>query len=199
MKECALFVLSFLSIAAMAQFNKGDKFISGSFGFNTQSGNANGFLTQNTVSIGPSLGYFLNEKYAVILGMSYSSSYYEFIGSKNFSTSFAVTPSIRRYFLISDKFYLALSTYLSFYRGNTEQINSFNNQTTQSPYYSLGVGLGPSFIFFPSPNWGLQAGLGSLNYGHYQNLSDARSNNSYGLNWSSLLNFGVTYYFINKK
>lgn len=199
MKAGALFVLSFLSFTTMAQFSKGDKFISGNFGFNSQSGNANGFLTKNTVSVGPSLGYFLNEKYAVILGMSYASSYYEFINSKNFSTSFAVTPSIRRYYLLSDKFYLALSAYFSFYRGNTKQIDSFNNQTIQSPYYSLGVGLGPSFIFFPSPNWGLQAGLGSLNYGHYQNLSDASSNNSYGLNWSSTLNFGLSYYFINKK
>ncbi|MBS1952092.1 MAG: hypothetical protein OJF59_000964 [Cytophagales bacterium] len=199
MKTILLLLLSFISFAVSAQFTKGDKFLGGSLNISSQNGASYNPITNNRFSVGPQAGYFLTEKYALVAKLNYTGAFYETTGSKVISTSFSITPAVRRYFQISDKFFFNLDAYVGFSRQTDKLTNSFSNLTTQNPYYYLSAGIEPGFIFFPAPNWGFNASLGGLNYSHYQNLSTASTSNSIGLTWSSSLTFGVSYYFVTKK
>ncbi len=201
MKKFLLILLFLVSFAVSAQLAKGVKILGGNFSICSQNGNgSNSLITNNNFSIGPSFGYFINEKYALIGTINYSNSYYEYTGLKYTLSSFGIGSSLRRYFQISEKFFFALDGYLNFLRVTDKQTTTVSVlQTTQTPYYNISVGFQPNFIFFPSPNLGFSAGLGGLSYGHYQNLSTASSSNFVGLNLNSTLTFGVSYYFTNKK
>lgn len=200
-----------------AQFTKGDKFIGGSVSIGHQDGPSSSTTTStiNSISLSPSLGFLVSEKFALggQLGFSsfknsyqYSVPYLDNQGNYSFRTvTFNQKSNVYsagffalRYFTISERFIFALTGNLSYSRKNNSDPNY--NTTTGVPLYiknnsySVGVSISPSLIFFPSNNWGISAGLGSVGYSYGYSLTFERSSNAFDLNYGSF-HLGFSYYF----
>jgi hypothetical protein len=203
-------VFLLLPLAGMAQFNKGQVFLGGSMSVQNQYYSSTKTLN-NSFSILPTAGYFINEKWALggSAGYSYSdqrSTNTNSLGSNSFkNSSFSISAGMfgRRYFAISERFFFVLEGNLNFRRsrssGSSEQRDVTGTVITtgsfNSPTYTIGASVRPLFIFFPLPRWGLEAGLGSLSVSRQENLSDHTGVNSSSLSVSGTFAFGITYYF----
>ena len=190
-------------------------FFCGSLGGQTQGSSSGDGSISNSFNVGPEVGYFVNEKWAVGASVAYAHSnqledqvqtpYVYHI--HNFSYSISPGFLVRRYFIISDKFLFLLEGGVSYSRSNETQVyettNSTNPGTTTTtssdyPEYSVAVTVRPLFIFFPTPNWGFEAGLGSLAWSHAQYLFDNASQNTLTLSHTGLTFIGIFYYLRKK-
>ena len=102
---------------------------------------------------------------------------------------------MQRYFVISDKFLFSLIANISYGGGKDKTI--ITNQTevgeNESKWNSIGFAFRPNFVFFPSDNWALQAGIGNLSYTHYKNKTSDDTANQFGINYG-YVSFGIAYY-----
>ena len=208
-KLIVIFLL--LPLVGMAQFNKGQVFLGGSMSVQNQYLSDHSGPIVNTFGITPRVGYFINEKWALGGTAGYSSTDQtntnaDINGRTVFKyNSISISAGFfgRRYFTISEKFLFALEGNLSFSRSNSTSTYASTDAAgvlTSSSYstlpsYGLGVGFRPLFIFFPSPKWGIEAGLGNLSVSRQRNLSDHTGVNTFNLSALGTLSFGVTYYF----
>src|SRR6185295_9377156 len=118
-----------LCLSSYAQFNKGDKYLGGELSARTNSGSTPGFTgstttTNNGWGIGPTVGFFLNNKTAVgfTLGYFYSSSSNTTssgVTTENISKNLSSSIFIKQFFAINDNFYFTLSEAITFSRGTT--------------------------------------------------------------------------------
>lgn len=212
----SLFVLPFFSIA---QFNKGQVYVGGTLSASLQNTDAStgytgsGLTKSNTINASPAVGFFLSPKVAVGGTIGYGHSFQEYdFQSFDVNTGTTVTSfqknknngvsigAIARYFVpLSTSVYFALHEQLSFTRSTSETVQGTSAQetTTQSPSYTLGLSVRPVLIFFPSPHWGIEAGVGSVGYSYIRVLPDQASTNTFTLSAGSF-SFGLAYYFIKK-
>jgi hypothetical protein len=220
MKKIMLLLLV-LPLAGKAQFNKGDMFLGGALSGFTRDSPAGSSSTitndvGNSFNVGPKFGYFISEKWAIggSLGYTHSSSTQDQVAPNFLShyntSSFGFTSGLfaRRYFAIADKFFFTLEGSLAFSRSNSITSNStvdyqgsgpiISSSTYKDPIYLLGATVRPIFIFFPTPKWGIEAGLGSLYYTHQHGLSDGSSVNIANLSVTSATSLGIYYYFRKK-
>ena len=175
----ALFCILF-SICAHAQFTKGDKFIGGTVNMTHINEKANGTST-SIVGLSPSAGIFLNRNFALGISPRYSNYTYKDVVNGQLQNKQVVRTVgygvfAKRFFTISDKFFFALTGDVFFDRNTTIQQYPVSKTTTKS--YAFGIEIRPSFIFFPSTHWGIEASLGNLSYITNQQLhaTDTRSN-----------------------
>jgi hypothetical protein len=63
--------------------------------------------------------------------------------------------------------------------------------------YELGLAVAPTFIFFPSNRWSIEAILGSLAYSFEKGLSERWHDHSVQLDYGTF-NLGLAYYFRKK-
>jgi hypothetical protein len=150
------------------------------------------------------VGFFLNEKIAVGGGMGYTSSKNEYdvtnFSSISSSKGINVSSFARYYIPISSSLYFVGHGEVSFIRANQKDVQNSGTQgttTREYPSYTIGIAFKPIFIFFPTKNWGIEAGVGSLGYSYQRNLPSVSSNSSAYLNFGSF-SFGVAYYFAKK-
>jgi lipopolysaccharide assembly outer membrane protein LptD (OstA) len=155
---------------------RGDKFIGGTFSFNTQqsSGGLNESETKaSSFEVSPSIGYFLNEKLSIGGGLGYSVNHqkniYDFATQEYTSRYITVGAFVKRYFMISDKFFFTVRVNASYGRG--VQINETGGSESKSKGYNIALSAQPSLLFFPSPKWGIEGSIGSLGFAHYRDLS----------------------------
>ncbi len=186
---------------ADAQFAKGDKFIGGTFGLSSQTqdfSNGGSKTDISSFSIKPLIGFLINEKIALggQIGYSYSMSDYELnnpVTSQSSSSSrFSIGFFARRYIKISDKFLFSTTGLIDFYRGT--ETSTLNSDYTKTQNYLIGFNIQPNFIFFPSPNWGIDASIGTLSYYYSKNLSTDYKNTTFNFNYGQFT-FGLAYYF----
>jgi len=204
---------------AFAQFSKGQVYVGGTLSTSLQSSTGNGtppssnLSKDNSLSISPTIGFFLSPRIALGGSVTYSSSYQEYDGlsfnqstgtlinafQKNKTNSIGINSFTRYYIPISNSFYFSLQGQINFTRGNSESKYGTDTQETiqETPYYSLGLNFKRVFIFFPSPKWGIEASVGSLGYSYTRYLPDVSSTNSFSLNAGSF-SFGLAYYFAKK-
>lgn len=204
MKYAILFVI-LIPFTLSAQFVKGDKFIGGSMGFNIQnSGNHPADLNAsqvNSFSFRPEIGFFLANNIAVGSELTYSfhsNKYTSFddIVSESKTTAYGVSVFAKKFYTITDRFTFALSGKVRYARNTTNSILPPNSSDVS--FNSVGGALSPTFIFFPSQRWGLEAGLGELSYwyGKYEGAVQGR----HQLNFhAGLLSFGLKYYILNNR
>jgi hypothetical protein len=223
MKKIIVLSIALLPSFVFAQFNKRQVYLGGSLSvslFNNDipaTANSYGRSNKNNaLTLSPLIGIFLNEKVAIGVGVGYNTSYNEsnyttsyFDGNSNLITvqasqktwtnGISVTPFTRYYVPISSSFYFAAHGQISFIRANQKDVLSTGTQeiTQEQPYYSVGVTLNPVFIFFPSPNWGIEASLGSVGYHYQRYLPDVSSSNNFFINAGSF-SLGFAYYFAKK-
>lgn len=188
---------------ASGQFVKGDKFLGGYVRVSsqgpTQSGTGSG-SSQKGFSIDPRIGFLVSEKFAVGGGIGYShfnSTYRDPFNQREYNSKGVLAGVIaRRYFAISERFIFAINGNLNYDRGTESQDNGSLQGTTKN--YGISIGFVPTFIFFPSPQWGFETGVGSLSYSYSRNLT-TDADNSYFDCYAGSLSFGVSYYFRKAK
>jgi len=206
MKPILITLILLTSLQSFGQFARGNKFIGGTVDFDNRSypdisnsGNSSG----TSISVYPSVGFLLNEKFAVGGQIGFSSYYSKFTNGSTYmaeSKSLYISTAIfaKRYFKISDKFLFSLVGTFAFNRG------AITNTTTQpligltvedkSQNYIIYTSITPSFIFFPTPKWGFEVGIGSINHGYNSNLTTSQNSNSFQINYGRL-SWGLSYYF----
>jgi hypothetical protein len=79
----------------------------------------------------------------------------------------------------------------NFARGSHTNTTGTVKNTSKS--YDMGVNAQPMFVFFPSPKWALEAGLGSVGFTHSRDLTADKRHNNFHLTYGGL-SFGATYY-----
>ncbi|HTM98990.1 MAG TPA: outer membrane beta-barrel protein [Pedobacter sp.] len=171
-------ILLAIGYAASAQIEKGNSFGGGSISFGTSNGNSNS-LRLNSLAIGPKVGYFVNNRFAIGIELSYNLSKlngesYDYFNENTQMVergfgfkeeNFGLAPFARYYFPLTNNF-------MFFGQANiVAEINSYKN-IDDSGYlyrtdYSLkgfGASLNPGFAFYPSPKWMIEFSFPVIRY-----------------------------------
>ena len=195
-----ILALFLVPLTANGQFTIGDKLVGGTFSLVIQGSpenQNNSHLSKGTYfKINPQMGFFLNEKIALGGSIGYSVSNQKFKhlhGATSYSDSYSISVGffVRRYFQISDNFFILLD-------GNPYyQHNSYENPSNSDlKGYSIGLSVKPVLSFFPSKNWGFEASFGEIAFEHTDAFD--QKINYFGLGLGSF-NFGLTYYLYREK
>lgn len=201
MKFIPAIILLLTCHLASAQFVKGDKFIAGGYSVSVQnSSNGNGGENKHrSFQVYPEVGFFLNSRYAVGGGLTYSSGTSKFdYGQGVYQTyknqGFGLYIFVKRYFSITEKFFFSLDGSVAYDRARSTTEISGAESTNKS--YIIGFNATPSLIFFPSDNWAIEGSIGSLGLSHSRGLSDESKSTKFDLNYGSI-SFGFAYFFRN--
>lgn len=190
------------ALQVKAQFAKGQKFITGNLSFEVHDWsdefNGGNDITSTNISFQPSLGFFLNDKIAVGGRVGYIFSRRKNVsnGNPGFETidksrSYSVGGFVNRYFTISEKFYFRMTCDLGYFRSVQESDSGIGYKIKS---HGFGINVQPSFIFFPSSAWGIEAGLGNLGYNVSRGLSNDSKGSSFDFDYG-LFSLGFGYYF----
>ena len=205
MKSLIAIAFVVLPYFAWAQFTTGQLFLGGSLSASAATTTNNSYAykeTTNQFSAAPSIGYFLNPKISIGTGIGYSASYQKDVSGsssqKNNDHYYYLSPFARYYLSITGSFFIALQGQVNLSRGTTTQFSPLSGAVNTTPSYNLGATISPIFIFFPSPKWGIEAGVGSLGYNYTRNLPDVSSTGTFSLN-SGTFTLGLAYYFKRKE
>jgi hypothetical protein len=204
MRLSFLSAMLFISAAANAQFTQGDKFLGGSFYFGTQRSNYDmeGYSNRSTgISLMPRIGFLLSENLAI--GGQLSASDSKITALSNYTRTESRSSGLgagffaERYFVISDKFLFSIVGSVDFLRMSLRsEYTASGGETHVNKYdgYDLQTTFRPTFIFFPSSKWGIQAGIGSLGYSFRKSLSEDDKTNAFHMTYGSI-NLGIVRYF----
>ncbi|AZA76756.1 porin family protein [Chryseobacterium sp. G0186] len=201
-----------------AQISKGTAYISGQLGY-SQNENKNNDTKIESFKVLPTVGYFVNTNLAVGLAVGYRSNNEKMTKTtganplsvaeyKDTESAFVVAPFVRKYWTVSDKFFLfgQLEVPMAFGQNKIEAFTALTTATgavntasisSTSNYTSIGVNIKPGLDYFLSKNWSIEATIGEFGYGTYNyDFDGAKRVNDYkfGLNLSSVT-FGVKYIF----
>jgi hypothetical protein len=207
MKHILFTLLLFSSFTSFSQFVKGDKYLGGTIYLNAQNAPDSpddGRVNKSTsVGLYPSVGFLLNENFAIGGQLGYSSSYSKstYNGSYTYeyeSTGFSGGIFARKYFMLSDKFFFSLIGLMNYQKGSdivtyTDPASNESNEE-KSKGYILSASIRPNFIFFPTPKWAFEASIGNLSYHYNKNVTDDKSRNNFNMDYGTI-SFGLSYYF----
>lgn len=177
-------------------FVKGDTFITGAFGYsNTSEGTAE----NNTFTIAPSVGYFVNPNIAIGARAGYTNSkstdVVATVNIKNVTDTFKVGAFGRYYWTPAARF--SLFGELNANYGNLKYTNTVGSVSTDYKANGFDMGLAPGVSYFISKNFALEATWGILNYNSIKPDvagADSSDNFSIGLDMNDL-NLGLVYKF----
>tara|TARA_R110002096_G_scaffold173160_3_gene347109 strand:+ start:3701 stop:4306 length:606 start_codon:yes stop_codon:yes gene_type:complete len=199
MKQCLLLLFFISGIStAFAQFEKGDRYVGGDFGFsiNTNENSNPGRSTYLAINLSPNLGYFFSD--LSVIGINPQVNFYwnENITSNNEKiSSNTVSGGIglffRRYFPVVDNFYFFLEPKAT-YNSSFEE---------ESKPRSFGLSVSPGASYKISPKWMVEAALGGLIYHKSYNSSGANQgydNSRFAFDLITSNSIGIVY-FINQK
>jgi hypothetical protein len=195
----ALFFILF-SICVHAQFTKGDKFIGGQISMKHTNFHNGGLSTDRYINLLPSCGFLLNKNFALGMKLGYSNDTYKVVPygqvlSKTITTSFSAGMFAKRFFTVHENFFFALTGDILFARVAGKSIDNIDKMTETDKSYTFDIGITPSFIFFPSSKWGIEASLGNLSYVHNQQLR-TNGGKSDQINFNAgTFSLGFSYYF----
>ncbi len=201
MKLILSFILLALAVRSQAQFNKGQKVLGGSLSFysrNTKAAyNSSSPNTGTSFGISPSLGIFVKPNLAVGALVTYSSLHIkDGTSSGSDQTTMGGGMFLQRYFTISDKFFFTIMGSADY--SSEKETFTVTDPTTNatiwntSKTHAIGVHVRPSFIFFPSPKWALEATLGGFNYNHAL-IPSEQTTDTFNFYYGSI-GLGVYYY-----
>lgn len=197
-----IFLLLLVPICSWAQFSAGNKFIGGSVSVNNQNGSVTSpyvNLNQN-FGVSPSMGFFIKDNVATGFRLGYSKSFTDYnYGNlngypKSFDyESFSGGLFLKRYITISEKFLFAIDGGINYVRGTSTNAYVGTSNTYVTKLYNLTAQITPSFIYFPSDHWGIEASLGSMYFTHMYNFTNDVNANTFNLNYGSF-SLGFAYY-----
>jgi hypothetical protein len=195
MKKIMTPLLVVISFMASAQFNKGDKFIGGTFQFRSTKQSPLNFygetIKTSSASITPYFGFLLSPHLAIGGGVGYSSTHSKI--TENFfltnvkQRTVSCDVFVKRFFSLSDKFLFSLKGDIR-YAAVWEKYSSKGWDETDSPGDFSAI-ITPSFIFLPKPNWGIEASIGGVSA-----TVTGSSDYDFSVNFNTF-SFGVNYFF----
>jgi hypothetical protein len=219
----ASFLITSLSISA--QTDQGTLFVGGGLNFgsaksktktttSTTSTTQDGFTT-TSFGISPGIGYFVSDKLAIGLDISYQGSTDKAPAPSDVkfrNTAFGFTPYLRYYLMLEDNFGFTGSFGVSV--SSITSKSTSGSTTVDGPKGSnLAVGITPGIVYFPTTRIGLEANFGFLGFTSSKQEEINGSNNKvettnteFGLKANSLqpttiqtipfgLQFAFRYYF----
>lgn len=188
----ALAVLGLTCVQAqdgdVSGFAKGDIFISGQFGYNSEK---EGDRKNNTFTITPKLGYFISENIAIGPKLGYQSNSQEFAGGGELDiNTFSLGAFGRYYFTPSTKFSLFGEFGVAYQSGKSD------NGTTEITIDGFNLGGGPGISYFLNHNFALELFWGILEYSTLEpdNGGESIDNFNIGVGFDDL-NLGLVYKF----
>ena len=207
MKHLLILCCALSLCSIKAQIPKGTQFISGQIGLSTTSDHSKN-TSQDSYKFSPTYGYYFAPNWAVVLSAGYKTDIdhsqtidksQQLLNVKNRSSSFVVTPSLRKFWVLDPKFSVFCQLDFPLEFGTIKQTNSLDSDgrevaTTKNNYSSLGVSLKPGIDYFLNPRWKIAATIGEIGYYnlHYAHKdADKRRFNS-EVNLSSV-QFAVKY------
>lgn len=206
MKKFILMIIVLLPFYSQAQFSKGEKVLGGTIQLYTQDQSTDDTpeYQYRNLSVLPNVGAFVNDKLELGGILGYHLYYQHVDGS---STSLGYTSKSKsltaglyaqQYLTITDKFLFAFLVQSHFSRGNniSPQYDPSTGDyvDTKTLNYSINSSLRPTFLFFPSPQWGFRFSLASLNHVYTRNLSTDDKSNQFTIIYGGV-NLGISYYF----
>ncbi len=171
-------------------YANGDIFISGSFGYNSET---EGDRKNNTFAINPRLGFFVADNIAVGGKIGYQSTNIEPVGGAETKINgFTIGAFGRYYFTPANKF----SVYGEF---GVDYVTANVDDGTDPDVKSNGfnVGGGPGVSYFLSSNFALEATWGVLQYRTIKpdfDGAESQDNFDFGVNLDDI-NLGLVYKF----
>jgi len=198
---------------AQAQVGPG-LFLGGGIGLSTQNSKETiGSMTEDgpkttNFSIGPAVGYYFTENVGVGLRVGFgSSNTKQSFGAQDFesSTTLISAELFGRYAstIGEGNNFAWFAEVNAGYSNFTIETTVGNTTTEGDPISTIYFGIAPGLIFFPSPQFGIEATLGNI-FGYssitIEDADDSRNkeviNDLSILNFSTMsLNFGFYYYF----
>jgi len=134
------FLTALVSSLALAQTEQSSKFIGGTFEIITVS---SGGSTSSRFQLGPRVGYFIKDQWAVGSGLELSIDVYR---EGDTDVAFDISPFTRYYFpVVENKFFLF---------GEARFGLTFNNDRTSFRFAAT-----PGFAFFPTERWAVELGF----------------------------------------
>jgi hypothetical protein len=183
-----------ITSVAMAQDDEGNKmWIGGMAGISssTEDNDDKSF----TGVFGPNFGYMLNEKMAIGLGLTYTSTTSEDGGSEieTKSNVFEIAPFFRYYKSLGDNCALYGELEVAIGSGKTEV-----DGNDAGEYSTFGVGIAPGIQYWFHENWSINTEIGALGFDSTTDKSgeeDYKSSSfEFGLDLTSLT-FGLNFHF----
>ncbi len=172
---------------------------------------------QSEFSINPNYGFFIGKNSAIGFSLFYR---YKKNKSNNFNYGYEVVDEdisntigasffYRKYFTIVDKFSVGLDASTGFNWGlGKDRVSSSNDVSYHAyNYLSYSVGIAPTMIFFPHPQYGIEFSYGYIGYNYNQLVYDrsyygtpnGTYNHDFKFNFGpSSLRLGFHYYMFKK-
>ncbi len=184
----AVFSLAFANAQDGEGFAKGDVFVSGSFGYNSQTV---GDSKITSFEIVPRVGYFVSEAISIGARLGYTTSKRDIPFTDEVKTNiFNVGVFGRYYFTPSSKFSI-------FGEAGFEYLNINSDiGVTESKTDGFGINVGPGVSYFLSDHFALEAFWGALGYSTSKEDGATDSTDLFriGLNLDDI-NLGLVYKF----
>lgn len=195
-----LIILVFLPFTLSAQFTKGDKFIGGTVGISTQQSPyvASTFTPRkaNEFSLQPQLGFLLSKNLAFGGTLGYSHQFFSYGPDTLLATTtinqFSVGVFLKKYYSINDKFLFTLNGDIKYLSGNSK--STYGTDSNESKMYEISAGIAPAFLFFPSENWGIEAGIGQISFSHSKTKDTDLKTDVFNIDYGTF-ELGFFYYF----
>jgi hypothetical protein len=200
MKNLIILAVVCLPLIAFSQVEQGRSFLSGGIGLNSNSPEnpQPGSTKQFThFDVNAMYGFLFADTWAVGITPSLSTQTQTFTdNTKNHSNSFGIGPFVRKYFLLTEKFYFHLDAAYVFNRQKdfSEASNGNNGPVTKST--SNVIAITPGVSYFITDRVAVQAMIGKLSYSKVKNPSTNSGSKAFDLNFSiSSISLGAAVYF----
>lgn len=199
MKKIIVVIVVLTPLFTFAQIQKGRSFLSGGFGFNSNSpDNPQPGATKHfsRFDVNAMYGIMIGDTWAIGVTPSFQTQTQTFSDeSKNHSNTFGVGPFVRKYFACSDKFYFHLDGMYSYSQQKdfSETSSGDDGPVTKSSTNAFAIVPGASY--FITDRVALTATLGRLSYSKIKAANDNNSS-SFDFNFSmTSFSLGAAVYF----
>ncbi|RQP14766.1 MAG: porin family protein [Chryseobacterium sp.] len=195
-------ILAVSLLNAQRQVPQGTAFVTGQIAYSHQTDDATARELSN-LRLMPTAGYFFAPNWAVALGVGYKSETDKVTApmgySKTETSAFLITPSLRRFWVLDERFSLFGQLDIPLEFGSRERTIG-NLPHNSASYTGWGISLKPGIDYFLSKRWKIAATVGELAYYGSKTNGAPEEKNTYnaGLNFTSA-GFGLKYMFPAKQ
>ncbi|WP_300675537.1 outer membrane beta-barrel protein [Soonwooa sp.] len=196
-----------------AQVPKGTQYVSGQIGFSTTKNHSNNSSVESYKFL-PTYGYFFAPSWAIVMSAGYKqetektqsqNANLDLQDLESVSSALVVTPSLRRFWVLDDKFSLFCQLDFPLEFGNVKSTSRLDNSgvevsSTKNSYSSYGVSVKPGIDYFLNRRWKIAASLGEIGYynTHFKESNTNKNRFNFEGNFSSV-QFAVKYIIPAKK
>lgn len=187
MKPKFLMMLGLLILgwSASAQTGKKRALLGGNVSFSTSTEHSNS-IQLHSFAIGPRVGYFLGNNFAIGMEANYNLSkldgeWYDYFDTETGfiergfgfrEENFGISPFVRQYLTVKNNFSVFAQGSVTF------QINSYKHiddtgylYRTDYNFKGFGSSLSVGFAYFPSQKWGIEFSFPFINYFNQRNVN----------------------------